>query len=298
MKHTFERYSPAMERTYALKNFNECETEINEHFWSFKVVSEYAAYLARDEKKNNPESPTAKLFKAIGPDSGRIPPTVAQWLTARSELENWLRLGALASASSYLEIYFGQVIRSALMSAPLCKLGSSSRTLDGITLLKQGIELPYEHEIRSVTKGEWSQRSKAFCSIFGDVPSELTTHLITLEKIRKIRNSFAHGFGRELDIPSPIDFIGKSSRLSQPKFIKYMGVISKTAAAIDKYLLHGFIGNFEIIYFYHIWRKNTFSDERKKYSDSRALQRVLNRDMKFVTNEQFCKKLIAYYDVI
>lgn len=197
MTNAFDRFRPVMNRSFSLRAFNQCETEINKHFWSFKVISEYSRFIAQTEKRQNANKATADVFKASGPDAARIPPTVSNWLEARKELENWLRLAALVSASSYLEVYLTQIIRSALMSDPLCRFGAT-RKLDGAVLLKAGKELPYSDELETITKGEWNSRLAAFVRIFGGVSAVMRSHISTLEKIRKIRNEFAHGFGREL----------------------------------------------------------------------------------------------------
>ena len=63
-----------MERSFALRAFNECETEINRHFWSFKVISEYSRFIAAAEKKTDPDKGTAAVFHASGPDAAIIPP--------------------------------------------------------------------------------------------------------------------------------------------------------------------------------------------------------------------------------
>jgi hypothetical protein len=157
MPSSFSRYRPLAPRTFALRAFNAHETEINRHYWSFKVVSEYSAYEARQEVKKNPLRATSELFHASGPNSTRIPKTVTDWIVAREELENWLRLSALVSASSYLEVYLRQVVRSALMSDPLCRFGAA-RTVDGVKFLKDGIELAFDHELELVTRGDWQSR--------------------------------------------------------------------------------------------------------------------------------------------
>ena len=170
MPRQFSRFQPFMERSFSLRSFNRYETEINEHFWSFKAISEFSRYIAQREKNADPKKLTAEVFKASGPDAGRIPPTVSEWLDAREELENWLRLSALVSAASYFEAYLRQIIRSALMSDPLCSFGAS-KVLDGTILLKAGKELPYDHQIDEITRGEWNSRLAAFTRIFGESPA-------------------------------------------------------------------------------------------------------------------------------
>ncbi|WP_148219722.1 HEPN domain-containing protein [Azospirillum sp. B510] len=300
MSEAFARYTPLVERTFALRAFNECETEINQHFWSFKVISEYSRFIARAEQAKSPNTPTSVVFHATGPDACRIPPTVSDWLSASDELENWLRLSALVSASSYLEVYLRQVVRSALMSDPLCRF-SLARTLDGTKLLKANREMPYEKELESVTKGSWESRSAAFKSLFGSAPHILTSkaNLSKLEKIRNMRNDFAHGFGRSLDVASPTSSsIGPSSRLTQRKFIEYVAALSKTAMGIDRFLIDNFIGNFEFIVFYHEWKSKPILAEDRKYTAPRALQRAFNRDARCPTSTEFCAGLIKFYDEI
>jgi hypothetical protein len=292
----FHRFQPVMQRSFSLRAFNQCETEINKHFWSFKVISEYSRFIAQAQKRKNANAATAHVFKASGPDAMRIPPTVSDWLEARKELENWLRLGALVSASSYLEVYLNQIVRSALMSDPLCRFGASKQ-LDGVILLKVGKELPYSEEVEAITKGEWNSRLAAFARIFGGVPSGVQSHVSTLEKVRKIRNEFAHGFGRELSVPSPSNLNTKPIHpFSQQSFVKYIGVISKAAASLDKFLLTGFIGNFELVHYYHEWKAKPRDARDAKYDAARAFQRSLSREVSSPTNAEFCRQLVAYYN--
>lgn len=294
----FDRFVPFVGRSMSLRAFNRHETEINEHFWSFKVVSDHARYLAKREKDIDPNKSTAALFKASGPDAGRIPPNVTQWLDAREELENWLRLSALVSAAAYLEVYLRQAIRSALMSDPLCRFGAS-KALDGTALLKSGNELPYEHEIKEITKGEWHKRVAAFEKIFGIPLTGISSQIATLDKIRQIRNEFAHGFGRDLSVPNPSNTaIAQARRLSQPTWLKYIGALSKSAAAIDRFLLKEFIGNFELIHFYHEWKSRPPHADDDGLSSAEALRLSFKRELSISPGAKFCSDLIKYYDAV
>jgi hypothetical protein len=293
----FSRYAPYAHRSFALRAFNGHETEINQHYWSFKVVSEFSGRLARQQKLSNPNEPTASLFHASGPNALRIPATVSDWLEAREKLENWLRLSAIVSASSYLETYLRQVIRSALMSDPLCRFGNG-HVLDGTILLKSGKELPFSDEIESITKRDWPSRNHAFKTIFGSSLPILTANLARLERIRKIRNDFAHGFGRSLDVPVPSNVSpGSPTGISIDALVKDFSAISKVAAGIDKFLLQNFIGNFEFIHFYHEWKNQPRIAGEKSYTAQRALQRAFAR-AKINVSASFCSDLIKYYDSI
>ena len=283
-----------MERSCALRSFNNFETELNEHFWSFKVISEYSRFVAQQEKDKIPTQSTRSVFNASGPDARRIPPTVSDWLAARGELENWLRAAALVSAAAFHETYLRQIARCALMSNPLVRHGLSKQ-LDGVHLLKKGREIAFEEELKNVTKGDWSSRRTAFGKLFGE-PDEAAFPIKKLEAIRKIRNNFAHGFGRDLDVPSPIEMnTEEAQRLCQKTFMSYMAVLSKSAAAIDELLLKEHIGSFELLYAYHQWRQLPRKGKESRYSEERAFQRYVAGSLKLFKSTEYCGELILFY---
>ncbi|MBZ9843988.1 hypothetical protein [Mesorhizobium sp. CA5] len=294
----FDRYAPAMSRSFALRSFNKYETEINQNFWSFKVISEFSRFTAKSAFDASPTTPTADAFHATGPDALRIPPTVGDWLDARTELENWLRLSALVSATAYLETYLRQIVRSALMAEPMCRYGST-REIDGLTLLKRDIEIPYKAEIDDITKGDWNARFAGFRRLFGPYEDK-SISISDLEEIRRLRNDFAHGFGRDSNVskePSQGN-IEPANRLSHSTFLRYMAMISKTAASIDRYILPHVIGNFELLHFYHGWQGRERNPEDAIYDKPRALQRSLTRDQSLTVSGKFCKGMMAYYDSV
>lgn len=298
MPASFDRMKPILRRTFALRTFNQCESEINRHYWSFKVQAEYAAFIARAEKKRDPNALTKDMFKASGPDAPRIPKTVSEWLAAKNDLENWLRLAALISASSYLETYLRQVMRTALMAHPLCRFGLDP-LFEGVKLLKAGIEIDYGSEVEEITRGDWNQRAAAFRKFFGTSPLTLTKHLDDLEKIRILRNRFAHGGGRALDAATPCEqSLAQTDRLSEDRLKAYLGILSKVAAGVDNTLLHSAIGNFELLYYYHEWRSEPMPRADRRYGRSGAFKRSLARDAGVNVSKQFCERLIDYYDKI
>jgi hypothetical protein len=78
--------------------------------------------------------------------------------------------------------------------------------------------------------------------IFGSVPQMLLTNIKALEKIRSLRNAYAHGFGRDLvpAIPSQQAFQAPM-RISERQLTKSLNIISKIAASVDRMLLGKFI---------------------------------------------------------
>jgi hypothetical protein len=296
---SFSRYKPLTQRTFALRAFNDHESEINRHYWSFKVISDYSGFIARTEAEVHPAKRTAEVFSASGPDSKRIPATVTDWIKARGELENWLRVGALVSASAYLELYLRQSLRSALMSDPFLRFGKS-RSVDGVTLLKNGIEIPIDNELKLLTTGDWPTRSRRFDKMFGGIPALLDAGRIkALERIRRLRNSHAHGFGRALTAASPLQLVQNvTARVSADQLVRDLGTVSKVAASIDKFLLEKFIGNFELIYFYHEWQYKPRLTTEKSFPKERAFKAALGTGTKIYAGLAFCRDLITFYDNI
>lgn len=291
----FSRYSAPTLRSCALRAFNERETEINQHYWSFVVVSEFSRFRARRFEKISPSAPTSRLFRASGPDSSRIPCTVSDWLSANDALQNWLRLSTLVSAAANLEMYLGHVIRTALSSDPFVVFGKP-RALDGVALLKQDIELPYSDLVTSLTKGDWNSRSSAFSKAFGVCPLIFHENKSDLEDIRNTRNSFAHGFGRELSIPEPGSLSdGGTAKLSQKKLKRYLGVISKTARDIDRYLMNRHIGCFEIIHLFHSSQEALPLGADDDSVGAKELKRKIYQDFGITVTKKFCRSIIRYY---
>lgn len=286
----FNRYVPLRSRSIAINEFNDRQTELNEHFWSFVVMTENARYLAREAGKSDASTSTATLFHASGPDVSRVPPTVDLWLKANDALGNWLRLSALISAVAFHEAYISRIVRTALMSDPLCRYGAT-RGLDGTVLLKRGIEIEYESDQKSLTRDVWSKRAENFKRIFNATDTSVMFPIARLEKMRELRNEFAHGFGRSLDVPEPSDLVDRlSSKISHATLLSYLGLLSKSASAIDRFLIEKFIGSFELIHLYHVWK----ADNPAKVA--RDFKKHLVRNGFPNANMQFCKELIIYYE--
>jgi hypothetical protein len=253
-------------------------------------MTENARYLSREAKKSDSEILTATIFQAGGPDVSRVPKTVGEWLTANDALGNWLRLSALVSAVAFHEAYMSRICRTALMSDPLCRFGAT-RELDGTTLLKRGVEIDYEADQKSLTRDTWGKREANFKRIFGATNTTQMFPVAKLEKMRELRNQFAHGFGRSLDVPEPSDLQDRvSGRISQRRLLEYLGILSSSASAIDRYLMPEFIGSFEILHMYHRWKSTNAS-------------KTLARDFKQhliangfpEANVPYCEEMINFY---
>ncbi|MGR3440070.1 MAG: hypothetical protein ACU0HS_18180 [Paracoccus sp. (in: a-proteobacteria)] len=288
----FDRYVPLRSRSIAINEFNDRQTEINEHFWSFVVMAENARYLAREAQKIDSKTSTATLFHANGPNVSRIPQTVEGWLKANDALGNWLRLSALVSAVAFHEAYLSRIIRTALMSDPLCRFGAS-RDLDGTVLLKRGVEIDFAADQKLLTRNDWSARAANFKRIFGVTDTSKMFPVAKLEKMRELRNQFAHGFGRSLDVPEPSDLLDRlSGTISQATLLTYLGVLAKSAGAIDNYLMAKCIGSFEVLHMYHGWRTDNASKNARDFKKHLIANGFPN------ANVNYCKGLISFYENI
>lgn len=184
------------------------------------------------------------------------------------------------------------------MSDPLTRFGAS-RTLDGVILLKKGIEIDFEEHLRSVTSGEWSARAEAFRRLFGAVPKALSDGISDLEAMRRLRNQYAHGFGRSLNVPSPSELAyGPAERLSKRTFLRYLGIISKVAAGIDRILLTSAIGNFELLHFYHRWKDEPNVGRNMLQSEAKRFKAALQRATKVSVSAAYAEQLINYYRAV
>ena len=294
----FSRYYTSLPlRSFAMRDFNSRETEINQHYWSFVASSNYSRYRARRFKKIDPNMESVRLFKASGGDSSRIPTTVSDWLSANADLQNWLRLSILVSAAANLEMYLGHIARTALASDPFVRYGNP-RALDGVCLVKSGIELPYKDAIEGLTKGDWNSREAKIGIYFGVGFLEVRSRKSDLEEIRKIRNEFAHGFGRSLEVPEAGTLTNsKSFRLSENKLKAYLGIMSHVAKTVDRHLMFNHIGSFELIKYYDAnIKKIQIASLKPGHEIDMCFKRCLYDDCGLTVSRKFCRDVIGHYD--
>jgi hypothetical protein len=183
------------------------------------------------------------------------------------------------------------------MSDPLCRFGHP-RSVDGVSLLKKGVDIPQKEVIEAITRGEWQSREAAFKRTFQGCPTIITDNLQHLERIRDLRNRYAHGFGRDIKTPVPPTYFGSGDldKVSPRRLICYLGLISNIAAEVDDFLLRKFIGNFELIYYFHAIKDKSRVAADARYSVARLLQRSLTRDAKTPLSASVCQQIIKYYE--
>ncbi|MEK5469600.1 hypothetical protein [Paenibacillus sp. FSL P2-0136] len=192
-------------------------------------------------------------------DERRIPPSHKDWEDDIDGFLNWVRYSCLESASSYFEIYLATVCSLALESDPGVET-RHTRSLDGIHNLKTTPNYSKVTLVEDITKGSWSSRIKAYRRVFGHVPATLSVNLSHLDHVRKLRNKFAHGFGRDISVMKAAR--GRTSEANAMETITlldlktYLGMFDTVAKAVDEHLYHNHIGDYEIVYLFHEYLTN------------------------------------------
>lgn len=226
----------------------------------------------------------------------RLDPTLEGWQRNFSEFQNWVRLSSLLSALSYLESYISTVATLALRSDPLLRF-HQSKTVDGVTWLKQSVPDDVAGQVLPLVKGEWPKRLGAYRMLFGQVPPAVASLVSDLDKMRQIRNGVAHSFGRDHDyFVDPLVPSGSATRLSEKRLQVWLSVIETCAESIDEHLFNSHLGEFELIWRYHRWRAEPRHFRDRGYDPHVAFSRAINRDYGSTPGRGFCRQLISYYE--
>lgn len=252
----FERWQSIDDYTYVFRLFSKHHEYMNSLFWASVPATSFAIGTYKREIAEDPTKTTHDILK-ISPtnqDAIRVAKSPDDYIVHLKEFENWNRLNTLVAVSAYFETYLSSVVSLAIES-DLGLLYSIPKKIDGISVLKYNNNNEYSFFDKSegLTKGTWGQRIAHYKKLFTTVPQALIDAEGDLEKIRHIRNSVAHAFGRGIEESRSRNNrdIRPIERLSVPRLQKYMCIIRKIAKDIDKQLLTNHIGEYELIYFYH-----------------------------------------------
>jgi hypothetical protein len=256
----FSRAAAPLGHTLALQSFRRDFSKLNEHYWAYlpaRIISERAASQVA------PTTSMPIFTTSSNADLTRCSHDTREWLVHIRESENWTRLSALTFLLSTLEVYLRAVIRAALASDPLLIPGFPKR-VDGVVLLRLGRLRVPEDMISKCVKGAWNERVLAYTSTFGHPPDELSSSISGLEAMRKLRNQFAHESGRDAltsqrGAPAQayaglraIDRI----RLSEQRLKAFLGIVFSVASAVDGHLETSYVGDWEMLELFHLWKTN------------------------------------------
>jgi hypothetical protein len=293
---SFNRWTTVMKSTWTFQVFNKYNDELNELLWAnLTTTRKTFKYLKENEAKLTDRA--FIHFEFDVPKGEEVFRNVDEWSKSYNNFLNWTNLNGILALTSNFETYLSTVVSLALESDPGV-LFSSSKSIDGIVLLKNGAKRNHFHDdvITSLTKGEWNSRLAPFKKTFGGAPQELVKNIGELDKLRKLRNKVGHAFGRDIDGSRnhEVKDILKMEKMTDKKFKKFQHLILSTVRGIDKFLLENHIGEYQAIAFYH----RIYVGLRKDLHQSeRAI--ILKKQLgKFgdTSGKMFCKELVKYYE--
>lgn len=292
----FDRWNTVMKSTWSAQVFNKYNDELNEMLWSYSSSSKFT-YKKLDEGKAKWGDKASDHLIFDVPKGDEVFQNLKEWSEAYNKFNNWTNLNALLAISSNFETYLSTVVTLALDSNPGI-LFESSKSIDGISLLKKGAKRNKYHDdiIVSVTKGDWNSRLSAFKKVFGEVPNEVLGSIGELEKIRNLRNKIGHSFGRDIETSRnhEVKEILPIEKLTDSHLKKYQKIILKTVKSLDSFMLSKHIGEFQTIAFYH----RIYSGLRKDIHQSDRAMELKKQLGKFgdKSGKEFCKELVKYYE--
>jgi hypothetical protein len=285
----FNRWSPALGKTWAFRLFERHHTEINDLYWAHAAALRKAFSSC---KKNQLSDPCDSVFHLKPEHARRLPGTLKDWADKYNSFDNWTRLSCLVAATGYLEVYIKTAIRLALESDPGVMVGCS-RKIDGAQPLKKRPRYSYKDEAAACVKGDWQSRIAAYKRLFGECPAVIENSIVDLEFVRRTRNGVAHAFGRGID---DYDSLAQAkprelTTLKEERFTRILGLIEEIAKALETHLGQAHIGDYETIYFFHHWLKdNPFVQKTDK-----ALRIEFVRLHNNTVGKPYCTELRAYY---
>ncbi len=284
----FDRWHPIGGKTFAFRVFRRHHTELNDFYWGHQAALRKVFSLT---KPHRPDDPASTLFPDPKNERQRAI-TLGKWAQDYSGFDNFTRLSALIAATGYLEVLVRTLIDAACQSKPALLLKGGRDEIDGISILKKHPHAYSDHTMPCV-KGEWQQRIKAYRKIFGSCPVFFTNHLSQLEKLRHVRNSVGHAFGRSTK-PVQIGeliFQGDPKKLKQDALKSNLQLIYEAAKSYEAHL-RPIIGSYEMLCVYHHWKGRHIGKHNAEYW---AFKRYLKATTGIIMAKQEIRHMMMYY---
>lgn len=294
----FERWGSREPTTWPFQVFKRYTREYERMFWA-QITSKRYVYKQLGETKAGLSDDVEKHFNVDGMDREKLYKNIEDWTAAYNQLEKWTFLNGIMAISANLETYMVSAIKLALESDPGVMF-SSPRSIDGAKNIKfeRRVNFDFEREVISCTKGEWFGRVSAYKKIFGKVPNTLVEFCGELDEIRKIRNSVGHAFGRDIEgsRDHSVKNIMSMGSVSLKRAIAYKKIVWRVAQSIDRHLLAGHIGEYQILRFYHIERENFSKTNSKEHMVD--FRKAIGRSGAELRGRQECEEIVEYYSKI
>lgn len=255
----FSRWeNPRNESSWAFKVFKKQNTELFQMYWNYISSNSFTKHLLRQEKKNKEDVQVWDFLHITEEYRSTVTNEYKDWMSTNNSFYSWTRLNVLLTLVSNFEIYISNIITVAIESNPGLLFGKADK-IDGIQYLKNNSfdnHLLNEHRKKIVletTKGNWTQRILGMKKYFGNIPDKFDDKVDNLEKMRLIRNSIAHSFGRDIKKAQENRSVNSLTPLhiNEKLLIEYSGDIFYLAKSLDSFLMAEHIGSFEDLYYYH-----------------------------------------------
>lgn len=284
----FDRWKPALGKTWAFRLFQRHHTEINDLYWSHVAAFQRAFKACRGKQRTD----ACSTVFGIRQNPRRLPATLGDWADQYNGFNNWTRLSLLVAATGYLEVYMKTAVRLALESDPALIVGCP-RKVDGVEPLKRKVGYSYSDEAIPCVKGEWQSRVAAYTRLFGTCPQVIHDNISELEFMRKTRNGVAHTFGRGADDYNALAQAKprQLTVLSEDRFTKILGLTEEVGKALEAHL-STHIGDYESVYFFHHW----LNDDPFALKTDKALRVAFVQLHNNTVGKPYCTELRSLYD--
>lgn len=287
----FNRWQKYELRSWAYSVYKQYHTHLNRMLWSQIPTIGFV------EKQMALAPGDAHSILVFAPENERaIKKDKSIWKADFREFNNWTRLNAVMSLSSYLEIYLSSIISTAIESNPGV-LHNASQKIDGAVILKNSDNYTYAFQANKCVIGEWSKRVSEFKNIFGAVPPVIETNLGELEKLRILRNNIGHAFGRDIELSRKKGKrkIMPSERISLKRIKALLKMVNEVVIGVDTFMLDNHIGDYEALYHYHEIL-NTIPSGLSLVKKANLFKKSIGREAAIPRSKAYCQELISYYE--
>lgn len=259
----YDRARSKLPRSMAGQRFRVDSKSVNDYFWASHLAAGGLAYELKQH--SGAEEPIQALGVPAAVYERRLGHSVESVREMAKVHSRWRRLLTLVLLSAALERYVISAAKIAIASDPAVIPGFPKR-LDGLYTAKHAVKT-HVPDVSSLMKGPWSARTKAYRSLFGQVPAGLSRAEGELEHLRRTRNQIAHSLG----LPSREANAGESLlavtlgakrpealaelRISDSRLQTLMKVVGGVVDAVDAHLMSDHIGGYEVAALYLEWLK-------------------------------------------
>lgn len=295
---TFDRWKPLERATWSFQVFSKYNDELMK-LWGSHLSSR--AFTYSQLKKVGAEwtdSPSLHFDVSIHPAS--FCHDMKSWSDAYNTFENWVNLSVVLTIASNLETYIASVVRLALESDPGLLLGTP-HAIDGAYVMKHRKlgALDLRTYIEGCTKGSWSSRLATLQRVFGACPTVLQNMCSDLEKLRIVRNDFAHAFGRNIDEARRTGTLAilPMEKMTRKKTERLRMLVLQGARSLDKVLLSSHIGEFEAVSFYQQLH-STLNQQVNQGQRAANFKKAIGHHGAGLRGKVYCNGLVKYWEAL